>query len=811
MKTSMKDRGNALVTVLILTAVAGIMAGALISYTMSERKLNRLMLLRLQAQDAAQATLEYGASQIAVLSARQVNMVPNYFASHPINFYSTRAPAFFSAGTSVNSANNYIVSDSASLWVSQPTALALQQIPAGRDGFYKPDLLSGVGNGYARTQTVTLLAQATAADGNGNTCTNYAMETLAIRQVPLDPGIFYNVPMEFHPTSSMDVYGPVFSNQNVFMTVGAGNKFVFHGTFKTAGLFFAYPMFSDAKSEGNNRPVGQDIYFTNGGTGGIPNPTHFAGDPNDFYDINHPFVKYNETMQPLGTWADSGLDTAGSPNISSTGFSFGDVASQLWKGQVADGNMGVTQMLPPGVVADDPASAHKLIEPADPTADSSNILELSKFSRKAGLYIVVEPNDDVNPTGAVVTAFYNPADALSYEYSNQKSAAKRNASARAAWLDANPGRVVILPAGVVNTKRLMYDTREKKTLNTVDIDVGQLAAAIGTDPKNPPATTLQVNGSAWDIDNTNGKNQGQWNGVVYVDVQTDQADSNPTDGSASMPGGWATTSDIMNGSKAIQGTGTETAVRLVNGATLPNRGSADQYGMTVATNAPVYVIGAYNGNQSTTLTGEPNPTPDQVQTPDSNEAPAMIAGDSINLFSNAWWTPSNPTYPDGAPTGDAIVTKSDGTGTGNIAKATPTEYAAALVSGDVATTDSGGKYSYSGGVENYMRLNEDWQGDVPLRLRGSLIALYYSQVATGVWPHTGPHTYIPPHREWAYDYMFAGATTSNSAGLYADGPHDPPGCPRATDIQLLTYSDLSEAEFKNMLGDKTNYNFTKMK
>ena len=59
---------------------------------------------------------------------------------------------------------------------------------------------------------------------------------------------------------------------------------------------------------------------------------------------------------------------------------------------------------------------------------------------------------------------------------------------------------------------------------------------------------------------------------------------------------------------------------------------------------------------------------------------------------------------------------------------------------------------YSGGVENFLRLEENWSG-VTLTYNGSIVVMFPSQYATNFWPGTGS-IYNPPNRNWAFDLNF---------------------------------------------------------
>jgi Tfp pilus assembly protein PilX len=758
-----KQKGSALVTVLILTMAVALMAGALSAYSISERKLNRHVILRIQAEDAAEALLEYCSSEIAVKFMSQSSIPTTYLSTNPVKYYLTRAPVLYGGGT-----NNFVSTTNLKVWASQGAQGTITIDPNNPENANDP--LKGQ---TVRAQIVQLLAQATATDNNGTSLTNYATQAIEVRDASLFSfAIFYNIPMEFHPSPQMDIYGPVFSNQNVYLT--EGNGMAFHSTFATAGKFSAQPL-DDVAGAGSARPQGQDIYFTDGLKVDAA-ASHPNGDnTQDFYDVNNPVIGGHN----LGTWADSFLDTAGAPNQGTSpldaahSYSFSQAASTLYKGYVADQSMDVQTQNPPGIV--DPTTALKLIQPPDPTAATSDPVEAEKFSTQSHLFIVVTPNNNGTGTGASVMAFYNPVDATSYLYSNPSTKVKNTAAQRTAWLSgANLGKVLFSStgtvtnsvngsnslAGIVNTQRLMNDPRENKPINTVDIDLGVLNTAIT--PATPALTITSNSGAAWDIDGTTQK---PWNGGLYVDVETDV-------GGAS---GWATTSDIGG----ITATGTETAVRLVDGGTLPSRGT--NVGLSVATNAPVYVVGNFNSNG--TLEGGSTPLPSDVMTPDSNEVPAMVAGDSINILSKNWWSASKPS-------GDANITNSDGTYKGE-PTAGDTEIAAAFLTGNVPTNTS--TYSYSGGVENYMRFNENW-GSATLRYRGSIVALFNSNVATGPWANA---KYGAPTRQWGYDNKFA-------TGGY------PPNTPYLRTLRRINYNDLKGPAAFNAMKADTNYTWVQM-
>lgn len=170
-------------------------------------------------------------------------------------------------------------------------------------------------------------------------------------------------------------------------------------------------------------------------------------------------------------------------------------------------------------------------------------------------------------------------------------------------------------------------------------------------------------------------------------------------------------------------TGTQLpAVRVTDGAALPNPGNLIQpWGFTVATPDPLYVLGDYN---SRTFAGSSLGGTNTTYT-----VPAALMGDAVTILSDSW--------------NDSITTKMPGPSS--------TTVNAAMLEGIVQSNPhiSG---SYSGGVENFLRLLENWGGST-LTYNGSIVVLFYSQYATNSWVQTGNY-YNPPTRHWAFDTNF---------------------------------------------------------
>ena len=165
------------------------------------------------------------------------------------------------------------------------------------------------------------------------------------------------------------------------------------------------------------------------------------------------------------------------------------------------------------------------------------------------------------------------------------------------------------------------------------------------------------------------------------------------------------------------------AVSVVNGAQLPDPAPPQRAGLTVATPFPMYVKGDYNSKDSS---GSALGLANTLHT-----LPAALMADSITILSDSW--------------NDSITT--------TLPTPTSTTVNAAMLEGIVASNPniSG---NYSGGVENFLRLLENWNNSTTtLTYNGSIVVLFYSQYATNTWLQTGNY-YNPPKRTWAFDLNF---------------------------------------------------------
>jgi hypothetical protein len=134
--------------------------------------------------------------------------------------------------------------------------------------------------------------------------------------------------------------------------------------------------------------------------------------------------------------------------------------------------------------------------------------------------------------------------------------------------------------------------------------------------------------------------------------------------------------------------------------------------------------------------------------------PGALYGDALTVLSSNWLDSSN-------------------TGTGTYATLSnrnpvQTTVNAATLEGIVPSSGA----NYSGGVENFLRLLENWSSSIDLYYNGSIVVMFPSQYATNIW--SGSY-YGIPKREWAFDINF-----TQGGGL-------PPMTPRVKGIIRLAW------------------------
>jgi hypothetical protein len=202
--------------------------------------------------------------------------------------------------------------------------------------------------------------------------------------------------------------------------------------------------------------------------------------------------------------------------------------------------------------------------------------------------------------------------------------------------------------------------------------------------------------------------------------------------------------------RANRVTGARHVLKLIDGTlgNLPTRldNPTPPGGFTVASENPVYVQGDYNASTGAGF-GDPH-------------AAASIIADTVTVLSNSWSDSVSLSNPNNL-----------GGRAGN-----STWYRMAVAAGKTLAFPQpswgGQDMGTDGGMHNFLRYLESWGGT--LNYEGSLVSLYTSQYATGVFKCCTV-VYSPPTRAYQFDQLFL------------QPQNLPPGTPMFQDVDNLSY------------------------
>lgn len=492
--------------------------------------------------------------------------------------------------------------------------------------------------------------------------------------------------------------------------------------------------------------VNGDMYVQSGNTLDFHDQVTISG---DLYHGRHPDSGKSTANGNVRIVDGAGTLTNmydGSDWIDSDLSNFDEIASSRWHGNLMTGEHHVEKKLLidiPDYVADDPDTAadetlnygHSVIAKAsNQTAVTSTDAEEQKFSYKAGLTVRV---DTTAGTYELVTYQRDADGRILYDAitGDPLEIVLDDSADPVAEVEffssTGSGTSEVINAGMRDARR------NNKALDLVELDMGKLRSLVHNNDE------ADWGGSA------NQKPENWWNGVVYVEFP--EASGTPgADGIQPSEDGWG--------------------LKLFNGSQIPNPSFAHAdsiYGTTVATNNVMYVQGHFNADGDSATGSATDPDSSSV----IDEPPAALAADAITILSENW---------DDSRSGQQLSNRD----------AAFTEFSAAILTGLVPSGDGGGT-SYSGGVENFPRFLEGWSGDT-LRMRGSIVSLFESEIATEPWSYGGS-IYTAPNRSWGFHSKLR-------EGYY------PPGTPNTRTYRRIDFKDLSEAEYRAALTDlKTNY------
>ena len=787
-----RERASALVTVLLFCFLLFTLIGSLMTWSATERRLNDRNAALIEARNAAEAVAEYGAYQ--VVRAFNSRMNPTFEANGqtPVAFPASLATSFFT-GSHVDPTS---VELRAGAVVQVPNATLYYIDPNDPNNTFDP--LAGR---YVLRRDVVILSKVTVTPtGGGRPISSYVQQKVSVRGAPLFAyAVFYSGnDLEVNPSPQMDIYGPVHVNGNLFPgSVGTG-AITFHGPVTISGhVFHAWRGTTSIAKEG-----GQTLSATTA--------VNFSTEPTG--------VSVANMRTSTGVWNDSTMGASSSTSglaallalvTPARSASFVTYASKTWKGNLLTAAMGIQPYNPMGYseivgrdattstdilatddLADDGSKVgtgagfghgygpHSLIEPTLPSPPASDpyqtaklSIEEQKFANKAGLYIRVVVSA-LNT--ATITLYGDPHSAPAGTPSTNLGP---NGGIK---LGLVPGNIIqFIPyvatgsgaSALVTTG--MYDRHEAKPVNLVQLNLAALRTAL-TDLMSGTSTAgsnilAADNLTKWGKGVSGGYDtyvpaSTGWNGGVYIEV---------TSASTNLTGVLLANGKVASGSSLVPA-----------GSLAPN----GVKGLTIATGAPIYILGNFNadGVISTATATNTAQYPDDGHTGTAGDptaqTPTALAGDAItvlsaNYFGTAATTNLAPYAGSTVATNPTSSSAYKSPSATTPAAAASVEIAAAFISGTNSTSpDATGTQEYSGGVHNMPHFLENW-GSYTVALRGSLVSMYNSRVATGAWSNS---YYSAPVRQWGFDKIF-------SNGIF------PPICPQVVSYRRVDFTYLGTA------------------
>ncbi len=758
-------KGSALMTILMIGVGLLTVMGVSLRWGITEKRINIQHIRRHSAKNAAESIVEYGFADLIQRFSSQTSFALDELSPQNDPLALPSSFATFFGSTNIDTAT---------------AELHGGQVPPGQWVYIDPsdpanefDPLKGK---RVFVRDVVVYGTATAkSNGVGTDVSAYTMQKLQVRDAPLfGHAIFYNMDLELHPGPAMNLYGPVHSNTDAWLQ--AANNITFH-----EGVFAAGQVL-----HGNKRTGGHS-------QSGTVNVKDAAGTDQNMYNG--------------GTWT---LDTSW---LDHRDTDWRELASQRWDGNVQDADHSVPTLNPIGItdyVPDDPFTVpnelenygYAVIEPVLSTTHADfkgEAVRKEKFAFKAGLILKVNENAGADPSTFQVEAYKysrtNPLDPTSppvLDANGDPVMIRVNLPEKLIGDASSGGDDIEAPAFFENynedSSNLvdggLFDHRENVEQAMLSLNIDRLTELVddtasgGYKPEDwetdwdDGGTTSPCSGGCADfVPSTD------WNGVVYVEYPTVANSGGRVD-------------KVVKARRYDDSTGAANelilGLQLINGDTsdyngLPRPSYTSEIGLTLATNGPMYIAGNYNAD-GTSHTNDAN-TLDNA-----NEPPAAVVADSVTILSNEWFTDDKHRE----DSNDNNTSQRKVKDTGEAASEGFTEVSAAILTGlkpsipdDPVTGASSG--TQSGGAHNFPRFLEKWSG-VTLTIRGSLVALFESEVHEDAMPNDFGHYYSPPIRDWGFNDNFRN-------GVY------PPGSPNARTFRRTKFQDMTKSDYDTAVAD----------
>ncbi len=380
-------RASALITVVILASLMAVTTASLLNYTLTERRGNERNRLTLRAKNMSESISVYAAEQITTKLYR----------------LRSASPIAFMTGANAISLPPLSLLQAADASYTAGSAMEVRAGLTGSTGlvFINPATQPDNPNAglQVNTASVPIIAKATARHNALGTITSYSQHNLAVDFVPLFQfAVFYNMDMEIWPGADMVIAGPVHCNGELSARSATGF---------TANVQFLERVSASKGFYANSIRQGTWINNT-GGTDAGPG----GNGPLRFQHSSTGTV--TDIQSGGGVWRDHKYGNASETTTTQNNFKV--FATTNYGLNLRTSVHGVTPLVLPGVSnyskidlpstpEDDRNNGRQVI--ATPAVGDTAALKETKIGRKAGLYIIVNPDNNTRtgylPDGSAVS------------------------------------------------------------------------------------------------------------------------------------------------------------------------------------------------------------------------------------------------------------------------------------------------------------------------------------------------------------------------------------------------------------------------
>lgn len=776
-------RGSAITAVVIFTLLVVIVVSSIIGLSLHEKNTLEKNQILNEAKYAAESMGEFVAAQIVAEYSR-VNgegvLTPDITV--PDRVISFFKPDFMRVRDKTFSSGN--VAERLGVYVSPKYDIVLDS----NNPFYENDLDAKEGGAEVKAYDVVIYTHVTNEKNNEET-DFYLEQLFQVRENPLTTGIiFYNQNLAL-TAAVWDSVGDIHVNGD--MTVSSGLDAYVSGQITLSGGIYH----AGAKKKILGQAPNQDrawngnIFFDDADG----NPLGMWIGPSGM------LARDNSTGYPEGQ-ARAGIGTAAETTalnaiddqsnwLDSRNSNWTSLSKERWGNTI---NTGLSKKNPLAIPDYIPQSAsangtrgnygYAIIEPMLPSSHpgrKSKVVRSQKVAAKAGIIFKVDDTnneikayiypkvDGLNNPDATPTEITIPDGVIGKANTNLNQIEESGKIERYSY-----------NSGSNKVERGIYDRLEQRSdagpahdytegIDLVTIDISKFKDAI---------ETAKTDSSNWGSDFDFSRD---WNGVVYFEFPvvddipnnrkylTDDNGNRIKDSSGN---------DII-GDLAVPAANNRLALQIINGEELPKFSDPnDPQGLTLATNAPMYVKGNFNANGQTQ--GQFDIKKNNNDAPDPNEIPAALVADTVTLLSSAW---------DNESRSYSHLPMDRNNTAGQARFGAPIEVAAAIMTGA-----PGGDANR--GVQNVIRLLEHGHQSVSgspqnkeLFLRGSLIRLFDSEVYTTEHEFSDFSNNSGPYkRTWQH------------SPLFKDGEH-PPGLPQILTFRKIRQRSITETQFQDAM------------